>query len=233
MNRNKRSLICYLIFILFLMISVSYNDFAISQDKDEMINEQKMEKEIKESGYKEGKLRPGDRCTVSDQVMDYNDVVLLVQGRRVPLKRQAVDIFLENPEKYFSKLEPKSALFTEDMNKGKPMSLDWFYFGIYVLIGLVFSAITAQISVGKGLSPIPWFFAGLIFNVFAFLAVLLMKSEEDVNVPEGLVKVPLTADPVTCPVCGFENHPSAKNCSRCGNNFTPTKKSEVDKAGIS
>ena len=108
-------------------------------------------------------VRPGDHCTVSGKPLGPGDVCLLVDGRRVPLKKEAVDIFLNNQEKYFSKLQPKSALFTESMGNSKSLSINWFIFGIYILVGLIFAALTSHTAVGKGLKPIPWFFTGLFF----------------------------------------------------------------------
>ena len=93
-----------------------------------------------EDNYPRVEVRPGDHCTVSGKRLGPGDVCLLVDGRRVPLKKEAVNIFLNNQEKYFSKLQPKSALFTEDMGQPYSLSLGWFIFGIYVLIGLLFAA---------------------------------------------------------------------------------------------
>ena len=181
-----------------------------------------------EDNYPRVEVRPGDHCTVSGELLGPNDVCLLVDGRRVPLKKEAVNIFLNNQEKYFSKLQPKSALFTESMGVAKNLSIGWFIFGIYVLIGLLFAALTSHAAVGKGLKPIPWFFIGLFFNAFGYLAVLMKKSEAVSAVPAGFAKVPLTSAPAVCPDCGYENHPSAKSCSGCGTALNPQDKSEID-----
>ena len=182
-----------------------------------------------EDNYPRVEVRPGDHCLVSGKPLGPDDVCLLVDGRRVPLKKEAVDIFLNNQEKYFSKLQPKSALFTESMGKPTTLSMGWFIFGIYVLIGLIFAALTSHTAVGKGLRPIPWFFVGLLFNALGYLAVLTKKSEAAGNIPEGFAKVPLTSAPSICPSCGYENHPSAKNCSSCGTGLSPETTSEVEK----
>jgi len=183
---------------------------------------------IKEN-YPRVDVHSGDHCTVSGLPLTPDDVVLLVDGRRVPLKKDAVDIFLNNQEKYFSKLQPKSALFTEDMGQPDSLSMGWFLFGIYVLIGLIFAALTSHKAVGKGLGPIPWFFAGLVFNILGYIAVMAKRSAATGNIPEGFKKVPLTSEPVFCPNCGYENHPSAKKCSRCDFTLDPHEISEIDK----
>ena len=179
--------------------------------------------------YPRVEVRPGDHCLVSGKPLGPNDVCLLVDGRRVPLKKEAVNIFLNNQEKYFSKLQPRSALFTESMANPTSLSMGWFLFGIYVLIGLIFAALTSHAAVGKGLRPIPWFFVGLLFNALGYLAVLTKKSQATGNIPEGFAKVPLTSAPSVCQSCGYENHPSAKNCSSCGTGLSPETSSEVEK----
>ena len=181
--------------------------------------------------YPRVEVRPGDHCTVSGAALGPGDVCLLVDGRRVPLKKEAVNIFLNNQEKYFSKLQPRSALFNESMGKPKNLSMGWFIFGIYILIGLFFAALTSHAAVGKGLKPIPWFFIGLLFNAFGYLAVMTKKSETTTNIPDGLVKVPLTSTPIICPGCGYQNHPSAKNCSGCGIPLEPKATSELEILG--
>ena len=206
----------------FLFIAVFLSILAYSQEK---LPSHGLEYSVTE-------VRPGDHCIVSGKPLDPKDICLMVEGRRVPLKREALDIFLQNPEKYFAKLQPKSALFTEDMGQGKPLNLSWFFFGVYVLIGLLFAALTAHTAVAKGLSPIPWFFAGLLINAFGYLAVLARKSESTEEVPEGLTKVPVTAQPVNCVKCGYENHPSAKTCPACGSAISPQATSEAERAGL-
>ena len=178
--------------------------------------------------YPRVEVRPGDHCIVSGKPLGPDDVCFLVDGRRVPLKKEAVPIFLSNQEKYFSKLQPKSALFTESMGQQKALSMGWFVFGIYILVGLFFGALTSHAAVGKGLRPIPWFFGGLIFNAFGYFAVIMKKSEAVKDVPAGFAKVPLTSAPSICPECGYENHPTAKICSGCGIALNPKESSEID-----
>ncbi|MFQ5675448.1 MAG: hypothetical protein ACE5G1_06080, partial [bacterium] len=67
---------------------------------------------------------------------------------------------MNNQEKYFAELQPKSALFQE--NFGAPpgaaqggISLGWFLFGSYVLLALIFSGLSGHAAVSKGLNAIP------------------------------------------------------------------------------
>jgi len=181
-----------------------------------------------EDDYPRVEIRPGDHCTVSGEPLGPGDVCLLVDGRRVPLKKEAVNIFLNNQQKYFSKLQPRSALFTESMGVSKNLSMGWFIFGIYFLVGLFFAALTSHAAVAKGLKPIPWFFIGLAFNAFGYLAVLIQKSVAKGEIPSGFGKVPLTSSPAICSACGYENHPSAKSCLDCGIKLNPENSSEID-----
>ncbi|RMD95267.1 MAG: hypothetical protein D6813_00655 [Calditrichaeota bacterium] len=178
------------------------------------------------------KVLPGDRCIVSGKKLGPDDICLEIRGRRIPLKREALEIFLRDPEKYFAKVQPRGALFTEELKESASLSLGWFFFGLYVLAGLIFAAITAQTAVGKGLPPLRWFFAGLVVNVVAFLIVFCKRRDKNVHVPKGLRKVPSTAEPVPCPGCGSQNHPAAEKCLDCGHPLTPKTQSEVNRAGL-
>lgn len=182
--------------------------------------------------YAEVKVLPGEHCLVSGKPLGPDDICIIVRGRRVPLKKEALGIFLQNPEKYFAGLQPKGALYSEELQPGKTLSLGWFYFGLYVFLGLLFAALTSHTAVAKGLSPIPWFFAGLLVNAFGYLAILTQKSGEVAEVPKGLRKVPLTAPPIICLECGNENHPAAKKCLDCGHPLSPKSESEVDRVGL-
>ncbi len=184
-----------------------------------------------ENPYPFAQMRPGDRCVVSGMSLEHDDIVLLVKGRRVPMKKEALEIFLEDRDRFFSRFEPKGALFTEDLRLPEQLSMNWFIFGIYVLFGLLFGAVTSHCAVGKGLKPIPWFFAGFFLSVAAYIAVAVKKTETSGTVPGGLGKVPLTVKPSACQGCGNENHPSAKSCSNCGGALNPTSTSEVDRLG--
>jgi len=175
------------------------------------------------------KVEPGDRCLVSGMPLNENDIVISVLGRRVPLKKQALDIFLASPDKYFAKLQPKSALFTEDMPNKKRASYKLFYFGIYVFLGLIFAALSAHLAVNKGLAPYPWFFAGLATNVFGYFALLAVKSRPTNSDDSGFVNPSPTTTPMICPHCGFENHPLAKKCSGCSTDFMSDEKSETER----
>ncbi len=182
-----------------------------------------------ENPYPVVEVHSGDRCVVSGLSLDHDDIVLLVKGRRVPMKKEALSIFLDSRDKYFSKFEPKGALFTEDITLSERLSMGWFVFGIYVLIGLVFGAITSHCAVEKGLKPIPWFFSGFFLNIFGYIVVAVKRSEAHGEIPRGLEKVPLTMEPNVCRSCGHQNHPSAKNCSGCSTVLSPCTTSEIER----
>lgn len=178
----------------------------------------------------------GERCTVCGVALTEDDVALIVRGRRVPLNKNMVATFMSDPEKYFAKSQPKSALFQEELSAPAGAALGgissgWFLFGLYVLAALVFSGLSGYAAVSKGLSPIPHFFIGFFFSALGYLYVLTRPAAVKKGaIPGGLVKVPATPAPVACPQCGYTNHPSAKTCANCGSKLQPQMESEVARA---
>lgn len=185
--------------------------------------------------YKSVPPKENERCVVCGVDLTEEDLTLIVRGRRVPLKQAMVDSFLNNKEKYFSELQPKSALFQENLEARQGtaqsgISLGWFLFGLYVLTALIFGGLSSYSAVSRGLPAIPSFFLGLVLHVAGYLYVLTRPAAADrADIPKGFVKVPTTRTPTHCPECGAENHPSAKKCSGCGAGLQPTIESEVSK----
>lgn len=179
--------------------------------------------------------KPGERCIICKMPLSEDDVALMVRGRRVPLKNAMVDSFMNNQEKYFAALQPKSVLFQENMaaigTAQGGISSGWFFFGSYILIALVFSGLSGYAAVSKGLPPVPHYFIGFFFSVFGYIFVLTRSAlTRKGEIPEGLVKVPTTHAPVPCEKCGNTNHPSAKKCSGCGAELEPQMQSEVGRS---
>ncbi|MCH6560164.1 zinc finger Ran-binding domain-containing family 2 protein [candidate division KSB1 bacterium] len=184
--------------------------------------------------YKSMPPKQGERCFICNVPLSEEDVTLMVRGRRVPLKYTMVDSFMNNQEKYFAELQPKSALFQENMEATGTaqggISSGWFLFGSYILIALIFSGLSGSAAISKGLPPITHYFIGFFFSVFGYIYVLtrpVLTSEGEI--PEGFVKVPTTHAPVLCEKCGNTNHPSAKKCSGCGAQLEPQMQSEVER----
>lgn len=184
--------------------------------------------------YQSVRPKLGDYCTVGNVPLDtLQDVALIVRGRRVPLHRTMVDSFMRTQEKYFSQQQPKGALFQEELSAAKGAALagvtsGWFLFGLYVLVALVFAGVSGYTAVSKGLPPIPNFFIGFFLSALGYLYVLTRPAvAKKGEIPKGLVKVPLTHTPVPCAACGYQNHPSAKQCVGCGGKLEPTLQSEV------
>ena len=184
--------------------------------------------------YQSVRPKLGDYCTVGNVPLDtLQDVALIVRGRRVPLHRTMVDSFMRTQEKYFSQQQPKGALFQEELSAAKGAALagvtsGWFLFGLYVLVALIFAGVSGYTAVSKGLPPIPNFFIGFFLSALGYLYVVTRPAvAKKGEIPEGLVKVPLTHTPVPCAACGYQNHPSAKQCVGCGGKLQPTLQSEV------
>jgi hypothetical protein len=178
----------------------------------------------------------GERCTVCGVELTEDDVALIVRGRRVPLNKSMIETFMENPEKYFAQKQPKSALFQEELASSTGATLGgissgWFLFGSYVLVALIFAGLSGYTAVSKGLSPIPHFFIGFFLSALGYLYVLARPAAvKKGEIPEGLVKVPVTSMPLPCPACGYTNHPSARKCAACGGELQPQMESEVARA---
>lgn len=126
---------------------------------------------------------------------------------------------------------PQSALFSEEGVSSQPLSLEWFFLGLYVLAGVIFAGACAHQAVHKALAPVPWFFVGLFLNAVGYL-ILLTRPPGDAagflaGIPRGLRKVPCTFDSVECPGCGHCNHPTADHCEGCGHEMPPPFESEA------
>jgi hypothetical protein len=60
--------------------------------------------------------------------------------------------------------------------------------------------------------------------------VIFCHGQEQLFRREGVCKTPQTHDPDPCPNCGNLNHPSARQCTRCGQKLEPRVESEVFRA---
>lgn len=181
--------------------------------------------------------RPWDFCLVCERPVDKTDRVYEIDGQRVPVHTGACDEkFKQNPDRYLAKLKPRGAFLGADPSGFRTFSSGWLVLGLYILIGLVFAGMCAYRAVNQSLRPVPWFFWGLIFNLFAYLVLVSrargVRSQAPWGVPHGLAKVPLTYTPDRCPACGETNHPSATSCSTCGSRLDPHIASEVAKSGL-
>jgi hypothetical protein len=161
-----------------------------------------------------------------------DDVALIVKGRRFPVDKSMVDVFLKNPQAYFRTKQIRGALFQEELQAAgatqSALTGGWFLFGLYILTGLVCAGLSGYVAVSKGLPAIPHFFAGFFLSVFGLLYVLTRSSHvEPGTVPRGLVKVPVTHAPVPCPACGNTNHPAAVRCAACGAALAPKLQSDM------
>ena len=180
--------------------------------------------------------REGEVCLACGQpVREGQGLAITYRGRQVALHRGAcLETWNLHREALFASLQPRGALFQEPAESPSPLKDAWFLFGAYVVVGLVAGAACAYLAVGRGLAPIPWFFAGLAGNVIALAAVLTRPradlSRFPAGIPPGLAKVPTTLSPRSCPACGAENHPAAGKCIDCGGPLEPAAEPETARA---
>ncbi|MEK9135870.1 MAG: hypothetical protein AAB393_02000, partial [Bacteroidota bacterium] len=95
-------------------------------------------------GYAVVKAKPGERCIVCGTALDSNGIAFIVKGRRIPLDPAMVDDFLKNREMYFARVQPRGALFQEELGaeSGSALGSGWFLFGAYVLVALIFGGLS-------------------------------------------------------------------------------------------
>jgi len=179
-------------------------------------------------------VRPadGEQCLVCGQAIESGDIVeVRYKGRRFHVAAKMLEKFENDPEVFFDSLEAHSALFDENSGSRPGATQGWLYFGIYVLIGLLAAAICGYLAVSRGMTPAPWFLAGLFFNVIALVALLASKRGNveafPAGIPSGLSKVPTTRAPSECGACGASHHPAASRCGSCGAALNPSIEPET------
>ncbi|PYV19764.1 MAG: hypothetical protein DMG21_00510 [Acidobacteria bacterium] len=177
--------------------------------------------------------KQGELCAVCNRPMSAADDVYIVNGQRVPVHRKVCLAKLaSDPGKYTARLRPAGTFLGVEPDAETALTARWLFVGFYILLGLVFSALSVNAALNAGMRPAPWFFAGLFFNVLAW-AVLLARRQGNVSAaPKGLAKIPDTAAPLPCPACGHSNHPAARACLGCGAELRPATVSEASRAGF-
>lgn len=177
----------------------------------------------------------GEQCLVCRQPIHGATVVTVrYKGRVFHVKAAMLDELEADPESHFRVLQAHSALFDEDAMEGTIGAAaggrGWLYFGLYVLAGLLFGAVSGGVAVARGHRPLRWFFAGLVVNVVALGALLARPRGAEggpEGLPAGLAKVALTRSPRRCPHCGAPNHPAARTCSGCSGRLRAAAEAET------
>ncbi len=180
-----------------------------------------------DSPHRHRDAKSGETCVVCNNRVSGKDACYLAGGQEVVV--HAADgcerEFLRHPAKYLAALRPNDILFA--VWPRSSMATAWFWFGLYVLAGLLFGGLSAHRALATGRAPLAWFLAGLFFLIVAYGYLLVAKPLAAVALPAGLRKLATTREPLPCPKCGSGNHPSARNCSGCGSELTPMAPSEV------
>jgi hypothetical protein len=152
----------------------------------------------------------GEQCLVCGQrIYDSAIIELRYKGRRFHLAASMLEDFEQSPDIYFRQLQAHSGLFDETAITTPGLSKGWLYLGCYVVLGLISAALCGYIAIGRGLAPIPWFFAGLAGNVAALGLLHLAPRGDASGVPKGFAKASRTPLPLPSPACGSANHPAA------------------------
>ncbi len=177
--------------------------------------------------------RAGEICAVCNRPVSARDDVYIVNGQRLPVHREACLAKLaSDPGKYAAHLRPSGSFLGLEPDAAPALTVRWLMFGLYVLLGLVFAALSVNAALNAGMRPAPWLFAGLFFNVLAWAVLVTRRQAAASAAPKGLAKIPETATPVPCPRCGHLNHPAARACLGCGAKLEPVAVSEAARAGF-
>ncbi len=174
-----------------------------------------------------------EQCLVCRTPIQTGQVIeIRYKGRNFHVMPEMLARFADDPDAYFAQLQARSALFDEGGTSQRLGSL-WLWIGLYVLAGLIGAAVCSYLAVSKSMNLLPWFIAGLLFNIVAVIAVLLVpggdSSIEPAGIPSGMAKVPLTRSPASCPDCDAQVHPAASSCSRCGSSLQPLVEAETSR----
>jgi hypothetical protein len=189
---------------------------------------------VKQGGYQVLEIRPGqgELCLVCGKLVYDADVVeIRYRGRTFFVGAPLMQDFEADPDRYFKKLEARSALFDESSLLAVPLSFGWLIFGVYAFVGVMFAALLSYFAFHWGQPPLRWMFIGLFANVFGLIALLVTPKRpvSFLGVPSGLTKIPSTYAPVACSECGAFAHPSAGTCLKCGAGLNPAVLDEMQK----
>ncbi len=182
-------------------------------------------------------------CLVCGHTHSSTDHVVDYKGRKLPLCSPDCEAHYANATRegkldaITAKIEPRSALFQADSQRHPLVAKDqlnkrYFWFGYFIVVGLICGGIAAYLAVQKGLSAGRHFAIGLIFNIPGVAFTLLSRGRTTPFQSAGLTKVPVTHSERRCQ-CGHANHPAACMCSNCGNVLTPRAETEVARVGLS
>ena len=179
---------------------------------------------------------PEQTCIVCNQPpLGRDDMMVRYRGREVMVcgKDPCLATWADDRGRAmaFRSVQARTALFDEEAMTGGPIGSGWLWLGLYIFAGTLVGGLCGYLAVGRGLSPLVWFFAGLLLNVVALAGVLTRRRGDITGLPQGipagLCKVPRTRAPSHCSDCGDEHHPAAKRCDGCGKTLHPSIEAEI------
>lgn len=88
----------------------------------------------------------------------------------------------------------------------------------FIMLWLAFAILSAIIGGSKGRSAIGWLLLGIVFGVFALIAVIAMpaKTKMAAGGPQQSPASINVTPPRICANCRTANSPTFRYCSNCG-----------------
>jgi len=175
-------------------------------------------------------IEADDICIVCDMpINSKKGIGFLFKGRKVTLDSKHLIDFINNPDKYFHKLQANVALYDEGRFDKYQISYVWFLVGLWILFALISAAICSNLALKKSKNFNKWFYVGLISNLFGLIYLLFLSKDQFSELPKKLGKLSQTEAPVKCNGCNQYNHPKAIECMNCGIVLYPDGESEINR----
>jgi hypothetical protein len=183
----------------------------------------------------------GDACFVCNGPVDETCTHVIYRGLLYPthtgncISEWEQAVHEDQLDALVFKVEPRGALFQGDskflnptFQKAHPISNQWMWFGLAILIATVSGGFSAALAVASHHSGLLAFVVGFFLPGIGILIFILLPKRSGKFDLRG-TKIATTFDVVYCPKCNCPNHPTSEGCISCGASLTPMSESEVSK----
>ena len=187
----------------------------------------------------------GDSCFICNKPLDESGTEVMYRGIPHPahtgncLRAWENAVREDQLDAFVFKIEPRSALFQGDskflnpsFQKAHPMSNQWMWLGIGLLVTIVSGGVSAALAIVSHRSALPAFIVGFLLPGIGILIIRLLPKRSDKFELRG-TKIATTFDVAYCPQCHHPAHPTVTSCPGCGASLTPVSESEVLKVKTS